>query len=89
MTTIESRLGRLHLVYRRPEGCGHCRTWGPAVCLRDDEAPRPKECPLCGRSVPIRLTRRYLLRRGPHGRLPPAEDPTDPAFVGWPTTETT
>lgn len=65
MSAIDRRLGRLEAAYRRPpDGCPACRGWSARVFLRDDEAPRPETCPACGRTVPIRLVRRYLVVAG-------------------------
>lgn len=68
--TIGRRLSDLETRYPRPVGCPVCRDWSPRAYLRDDEAPRPETCPRCGRSVPIRLTRRYLIVPSPAEVVP-------------------
>lgn len=62
MRPLGRRLGRLE--DRVPKGCPSCRTWGPVV-FEDGEGrrSRPDACPNCGRPVPVRLVRRYVLVR--------------------------
>ena len=62
MRALGKRLGRLE--ERAPEGCDACRSWGPVV-FEDGEGrrSRPEQCPGCGRAVPVRLVRRYVLVR--------------------------
>jgi hypothetical protein len=34
MTGLDARLGKLQLVYCRPDRCDHCRAWGSRVFLK-------------------------------------------------------
>ena len=71
MMTTMGRLIRLE--DRQPKGCATCRAWGPATItvIREDAGghrsetalERPDSCPLCGRTVPIRLRRTIVLQR--------------------------
>lgn len=82
MTGLDARLTKLREIYRRPEGCSTCRTWGPCrYVINDGDPSRPERCPDCSRLVPVQLTRHYLIRQSPMEPLPPGEDPADSVFV--------
>jgi len=51
---IETRVGKVEAVLRRPPGCSTCRRWDGTV-IGDDEGTRtrPEVCPGCERVVPI------------------------------------
>lgn len=66
MKPITSRLVRLE-DRMRPAPCPACRGWGESaheVTTASGEVrvpARPDTCPRCGRLVPIRLHRRYVI----------------------------
>ena len=57
----EKRVDRLAVVWPRSPGCDACRSWSQVAAVFDDAPLRPDVCPACGRRVPIRLVRRYIL----------------------------
>ena len=59
--TVPRRLAALAVVWPRSDGCDACRDWGQVAFAFDDQEARPEVCPACGRRVPIRLLRRYVL----------------------------
>ena len=63
MSTIGKRLAELATIYPASPGCDACRAWSQVAAVFDDAPLRPEACPACGRRVPIKLVRRYVMVR--------------------------
>ena len=58
MSTFGDRLDRVELIFM-PIDCDHCRSWARTVLVAIDPVTgveigsRPRQCPRCGRVLPI------------------------------------